>query len=98
MLQRTANPRTDFLYRKGPYLYFRFPPRFKVKMVGLPANETSKAFERQYDACLATLRKIEADAGIKSDPQPVPLKKKKSEYGTIAKAIEIYLGTTKKPG
>jgi integrase len=88
-----AIDRTDFLYRKGPYLYFRFPKRFKVKPVGLPTDETSKEFERAYDRCLATLRKMEADADAAAEIKPEPKPLKKSEFGTIAKAIEIYLGS-----
>jgi integrase len=91
MLRRTANPRSDFLYRKGDYLYFRFPKRFKVKPFGLPTDETSRDFERQYDHCLAALRKLEADEAailIKALPQAP----RKSTFGSVGKAVELYLG------
>lgn len=96
MLQRTENPRTDFLHRKvtkgRPYLFFRFPGKFKVKPVGLPVDETSRAFERAYDECRATLKKIEADAAaaaLKAERPTI----KKSGRGTIAKGVELYLGS-----
>ncbi|MGY3615724.1 tyrosine-type recombinase/integrase [Bradyrhizobium sp. USDA 10063] len=88
MPPRTENPRSDYLYRKGKYLYFRFPKKFRVKDAPLPADETSLAFERAYDHCLATLRKMEADAaGV---PVPVRPIRKIAKAGTIAKAVDIY--------
>lgn len=89
MLQRNENPRTDFRYRKGPYLYFRFPQKFRVKPITLPADENSLAFERAYDHCLATLRKMEADADGAAEPARPVIRRAKT--GSIAQAIEIYL-------
>ena len=47
-----AKSRSDYLYRKGAYLYFRFPKALGIKPVSLPPNETSAEFKRSYDACL----------------------------------------------
>ena len=47
--------RSDYLYRKGAYLYFRFPKKLGIKPVPLPADQTSAEFKRCYDACLAAL-------------------------------------------
>lgn len=90
MLRKVEVQRTDYLYRKvakgRPYLYFRFPREFGVKPVSLPVDETSKAFERQYDLCLAKLRKL---GGAQPEPQPrVTLAR--FLPGTIGKAIEVY--------
>ncbi|MGY4358726.1 hypothetical protein ACVW0J_005219 [Bradyrhizobium sp. i1.7.7] len=92
MLQRVEVQRTDYLYRKvakgRPYLYFRFPKEFGVKLVSLPVDEASKAFQHQYDLCRAKLRKLEAD---RDKVKPAPrVKLARSLPGTIGKAIETY--------
>ncbi|MET4308699.1 tyrosine-type recombinase/integrase [Bradyrhizobium sp. RT4b] len=92
MLQRVEVQRTDYLYRKvakgRPYLYFRFPKEFGVKLVSLPVDEASKAFQHQYDFCRAKLRKLEAD---RDKVKPAPrVKLARSLPGTIGKAIETY--------
>jgi integrase len=84
-------PRSDFLYPKvakgRPNLYFRFPRRFGVMPVSLPVDQTSKDFQRQYDACLVKLGRMEAD----ERPEPPRTARPKSSLsGSIAKAIEIY--------
>lgn len=55
MSNEDGKDRSDYLYRKPPYLYFRFPKKFGIKPVALPADETSAEFKRCYDACLASI-------------------------------------------
>lgn len=96
MLQRIENPRSDYLYRKGPYLYFRFPGKYRVKPVGLPPDEGSAEFRRAYDRCEATLRKMENDAlgpPLKIAATRTPITK--FSNGTIARAVELYLASKK---
>jgi integrase len=94
MLQKVEPQRSDYLHRKvargRPYLYFRFPPKFKHnKPIPLPVDETSAEFKRQYDLCLAKLRRMEADAKPPEPPKPRPTLAK-FLTGTIAKGIERY--------
>jgi integrase len=91
MSNRQDIQRSDYLYRKPPYLYFRFPARFKMKPVGLPADETSAAFRRSYDACMATLQKLEV-----AEAPPLfaeQRQRRRDEPGTIARAVTIFLGS-----
>lgn len=94
MLQKVEVQRSDYLHRKVAkgrrYLYFRFPPKLKLKPISLPVDEASAEFRRQYDACHSTLRKIEADVNRTSPSTPSRPTRSDFLGGTVAKAIEMY--------
>jgi integrase len=84
--------RNNYLYSKPPYLYFRFPARFREKPIPLPPDRTSRAFERAYDKCVEMLGELETvEVGFEFAEQRAA--RAKTERGTIGRAIEIYLGS-----
>jgi integrase len=82
--------RSDYLYRKGPYLYFRFPKALGLKPVSLPPDKTSPEFKRSYDACLAVIEKAPAAPASVTIGQPSDAARVTFIGGTIGAAILRY--------
>jgi integrase len=94
-MSNDVKERSDYLYRKGPYLYFRYPKALGLKPVSLPPDETSPEFARCYDACLAIVTASPKPKALPTISEPVEgTRRLICGGGTIGAAILKYQAST----
>lgn len=80
--------RTDYLYRKGKYLYFRMADG---DLVALPPDTSSAEFRRAYDACLLRRKRVADETPSPQKPRGRPaVQVLPATQGTVGQAILVY--------